>query len=54
MLDSCYYGFDEVLSAGTLLPSQSFSIGSNNYVIDAIVVRDSPGACTFPLMETSS
>ena len=32
------YGFDEVLPAGTLLPSQSFFIGSNNYVIDAITV----------------
>ena len=32
------YGFDEVRSAGTLLPSQSFSIGSNNYVIEAIEV----------------
>ena len=33
-----FYGFDEVHSAGTLLPSQSFFIGSNNYVIDSIVV----------------
>ena len=32
------YGFDGVLPAGTLLPSQSFFIGSNNYVIDAITV----------------
>ena len=32
------YGFDEEHSAGTLLPSQSFFIGSNNYVIDAFVV----------------
>ena len=33
------YGFDGVLPAGTLLPSQSFfTIGSNNYVIDAITV----------------
>ena len=36
-----FYGFDEVLSAGTLLPSQSFSIGSNSYVIDAITVPPS-------------
>ena len=28
---SVFYGFSEVRSAGTLLPSQSFSIGSNNY-----------------------
>ena len=34
-----YYGFDEVLSNGTLLPSQSFFTGSNNYVIDALLVR---------------
>ena len=34
-----YYGFDEVLSKGTLLPSQSFFTGSNNYVIDALLVR---------------
>ena len=32
------YGFDEVRSAGTLLPSQSFSIGSNDYMIEAIEV----------------
>ena len=32
------YGFAEGHSAGTLLPSQSFFIGSNNYVIDAIAV----------------
>ena len=32
-----YYGFIEGVE-GTLLPSQSFSIGSNNYVIDAILV----------------
>ena len=32
------YGFDEGSSVGTLLPSQSFFIGSNNYVIDAILV----------------
>ena len=32
-----YYGFNEGV-AGTLLPSQSFSIGSNNYAIDAILV----------------
>ncbi len=43
-----FYGFDEVLSAGTLLPSQSFFIGSNNYVIDSIVV-DSSGDLTFSL-----
>ena len=43
-----FYGFDEVLSAGTLLPSQSFSIGSNNYVIDSIVV-DSSGSLHFSL-----
>ena len=30
------YGFDEVRSAGTLLPSQSFSIGSNDYMIEAL------------------
>ena len=35
------YGFDESRSAGTLLPSQSFSIGSNNYSIDGIVVTTS-------------
>ena len=34
------YGFAEGHSAGTLLPSQSFFIGSNNYVIDAITVGD--------------
>ena len=43
-----FYGFDEVLSAGTLLPSQSFSIGSSNYVIDSIVV-DSSGSLHFSL-----
>ena len=32
------YGFDEVRSAGTLLPSQSFSIGSNDYMIEALEV----------------
>ena len=32
-----YYGFNEGV-VGTLLPSQSFSIGSNNYVIAALVV----------------
>ena len=32
------YGFDGVIPAGTLLPSQSFSIGSNNYVIDSFVL----------------
>ena len=32
------YGFDEARSAGTLLPSQSFSIGSNSYSIDEISV----------------
>ena len=32
------YGFDEASSAGTLLPSQSFSIGSNDYMIDQILV----------------
>ena len=31
------YGFDEERSAGTLLPSQSFSIGSNSYSIDQIL-----------------
>ena len=36
-----FYGFDEVLSAGTLLPGQSFSIGSNSYVIDSITVAPS-------------
>ena len=36
-----FYGFDEVLSAGTLLPSQSFFIGSNSYVIDSIAVPPS-------------
>ena len=46
------YGFDGVLPAGTLLPSQSFFIGSNNYVIDAITVSLS-GACTFPLMDSA-
>ena len=38
---SVFYGFSEVRSAGTLLPSQSFSIGSNSYSIDAIVVTTS-------------
>ena len=33
-----YYGFNEGSSVGTLLPSQSFSIGSNSYSIDGIVV----------------
>ena len=42
------YGFDGVLPAGTLLPSQSFFIGSNNYVIDAITVSLS-GSLHFPL-----
>ena len=37
-----YYGFNEGV-VGTLLPSQSFSIGSNNYVIAALVV-DIPGS----------
>ena len=32
------YGFDEGRSAGTLLPSQSFSIGSNSYSIDQILL----------------
>ena len=32
-----YYGFKEGV-VGTLLPSQSFSIGSNNYVIESLVV----------------
>ena len=41
------YGFNEGL-AGTLLPSQSFSIGSNNYVIDAILVITS-GTLEFSL-----
>ena len=44
-----FYGFDEVLSAGTLLPSQSFSIGSNNYVIEAIVVVTLSGNLNFSL-----
>ena len=43
-----YYGFDEGSSVGTLLPSQSFSIGSNNYVIDAILVITS-GTMEFSL-----
>ena len=38
---SVFYGFSEVRSAGTLLPSQSFSIGSNSYSIDGIVVTTS-------------
>ena len=42
-----YYGFSEGV-AGTLLPSQSFSIGSNNYAIDAILVTTS-GAMEFSL-----
>ena len=42
------YGFDEGHSAGTLLPSQSFFIGSNNYVIDAIAVAIS-GSMEFSL-----
>ena len=42
-----YYGFNEGV-AGTLLPSQSFSIGSNNYVIDAILVITS-GTMEFSL-----
>ena len=33
-----YYGFNEGV-AGTLLPGQSFSIGSNIYAIDAILVE---------------
>ena len=43
-----YYGFDEGNSVGTLLPSQSFSIGSNNYAIDAILVITS-GTMEFSL-----
>ena len=43
-----FYGFDEVLSAGTLLPSQSFFIGSNSYVIDSIAVPPS-GSLHFSL-----
>ena len=35
-----FYGFDEGLG-GTLLPSQSFFIGSNSYVIDSIAVPPS-------------
>ena len=42
------YGFAEGHSAGTLLPSQSFFIGSNNYVIDAIAVAIS-GSMEFSL-----
>ena len=42
-----YYGFNEG-PAGTLLPSQSFFIGSNNYVIDAILVITS-GTMEFSL-----
>ena len=42
-----YYGFNEGV-AGTLLPSQSFSIGSNNYAIDAILVTFS-GTLEFSL-----
>ena len=42
-----YYGFNEGV-AGTLLPSQSFSIGANNYVIDAILVITS-GTMEFSL-----
>ena len=41
-------GFAEGHSAGTLLPSQSFFIGSNNYVIDAIAVAIS-GSMEFSL-----
>ena len=37
-----YYGFNEGV-AGTLLPSQSFSIGSNSYSIDGILVTTSGG-----------
>ena len=43
-----YYGFDEVRSAGTLLPSQSFFIGSNNYVIESIAVDSSGDLDIFP------
>ena len=35
------YGFSEVPSAGTRLPSQSFSIGSNSYSIDGLAVTTS-------------
>ena len=42
------YGFAEGHSAGTLLPSQSLFIGSNNYVIDAIAVAIS-GSMEFSL-----
>ena len=48
-LGEVFYGFDEVLSAGTLLPSQSFFIGSNNYVIDAIAVVTISGSMEFSL-----
>ena len=44
-----FYGFDEGFSAGTLLPSQSFSIGSNNYAIDAIAGSAPPGTMHFSL-----
>ena len=45
------YGFSEVRSAGTLLPSQSFSIGSNSYSIDEILVGISVSLVRFPWME---
>ena len=46
------YGFAEGLG-GTLLPSQSFFIGSNSYVIDAIAVPP-PGSLHFSLEGFSS